>query len=52
MLSYDVSENQELFAKVEVNCGGYLPRRFGEVNIHLYSPTLRRIIVLVYATQV
>ena len=25
---------------------------FGEVNIHRYSPTLRRIIVLVYTTQV
>ena len=31
---------------------GYLPSRFGEVNIHRYSPTLRRIIVLVYTTQV
>ena len=40
-----------LFAEVEVNSGGYLPSRFGEVNIHRYSPTLRRIIVLVYTTQ-
>ena len=37
--------------RVEVNSGGYLPSRFGEVNIHRYSPALRRIIVLVYTTQ-
>ena len=43
---------QQLFAEVEVNSGGYLPSRFSEVNIHRYSPTLRRIIVLVYTTQV
>ena len=35
-----------------MNSGGYLSIRFGEVNIHSYSPTLRRIIVLVYTTQV
>ena len=40
------------FAEVEVNSGGYLTSRFGEVNIHRYSPTLRRINVLVYTTQV
>ena len=28
-----------------VNSGGYLPRRSGSVNIHRYSPPLRRIIV-------
>ena len=42
---------KQLFASVSVNSGGYLPSRFGEVNIHRYSPTLRRIIVLVYTTQ-
>ena len=47
-LKYD---NYQLFAKVEVNSGGHLPSRFGEVNIHRYSPTLRRIIALVYTTQ-
>ena len=35
-----------------MNSGGYLPSRFGEVNIHCYSPTLSRIILLVYTTQV
>ena len=39
-------------AEVQVNSGGYLPNRFGKVNIHRYSPTLRRIIVLIYTTQV
>ena len=28
-----------------MNSGGYLPRRSGSVNIHRYSPPLRRIIV-------
>ena len=28
-----------------MNSGGYLPSRFGKVNIHRYSPKLRRIIV-------
>ena len=36
---------KQLFASVSVNSGGYLPRRRGSVNIHRYSPTLRRIIV-------
>ena len=36
---------KQLFAEVEVNSGGYSPSRFGEVNIHRYSPPLRRIIV-------
>ena len=36
---------KQLFAEVEVNSGGYLPRRSGSVNIHRYSPPLRRIIV-------
>ena len=30
---------------MEVNSGGYLPRRSGSVNIYRYSPPLRRIIV-------
>ena len=30
---------------MSVNGGGYLPRRSGSVNIHRYSPPLRRIIV-------
>ena len=30
---------------VSVNGGGYLPRRSGSINIHRYSPPLRRIIV-------
>ena len=30
---------------MSVNSGGYLPRRSGSVNIHRYSPPLRRIIV-------
>ena len=42
---------QQLFTEVEVSSGGYLPSCFGKVNIHCYSPTLRRIIVLVYTTQ-
>ena len=33
---------------MKVNSGGYLPSRFGEVNIHRYSPTLRRIIVTIH----
>ena len=36
---------KQLFASVSVNSGGYLPRRSGSVNIHHYSPPLRRIIV-------
>ena len=36
---------KQLFASVSVNSGGYLPRRSGSVNIHRYSPPLRRIIV-------
>ena len=36
---------------MEVNSGGYLPSRFLEVNIHRYSPTPRRIIVLVFIIQ-
>ena len=44
--------NKQLFAEVEVTSGGYLQSRFGEVNIHCYSLTLRRIIALVYTTQV
>ena len=36
---------KQLFASVSVNSGGYLPRRSGSVNIHRYSPSLRRIIV-------
>ena len=36
---------KQLFASVSVNGGGYLPRRSGSVNIHRYSPPLRRIIV-------
>ena len=35
----------QLFTEVEVNSGGWLPSRFGKVNIHCYSPTLRRIIL-------
>ena len=30
---------------MSVNSGGYLPRRSGSVNIHRYSPPLRRTIV-------
>ena len=33
---------KQLFASVSVNSGGYLPRRSGPVNIHRYSPPLRR----------
>ena len=51
-ISYSSSNILQLSAEVEVNSGGYLPSRFCEVNIHCYSPTLRWIIVLVYATQV
>ena len=36
---------KQLFASVSVNSSGYLPRRSGSVNIHRYSPPLRRIIV-------
>ena len=36
---------KQLFASVSVTSGGYLPRRSGSVNIHRYSPPLRRIIV-------
>ena len=36
---------KQLFASVSVNSGGHLPRRSGSVNIHRYSPPLRRIIV-------
>ena len=36
---------KQLFASVSVNSGRYLPRRSGSVNIHRYSPPLRRIIV-------
>ena len=36
---------KQLFASVSVNSGGYLPRWSGSVNIHRYSPPLRRIIV-------
>ena len=36
---------KQLFASVSVNSGGYLPRRSGLVNIHRYSPPLRRVIV-------
>ena len=36
---------KQLFASVSVNSGGYLPRQSGSVNIHRYSPPLRRIIV-------
>ena len=36
---------KQLFASVSVSSGGYLPRRSGSVNIHRYSPPLRRIIV-------
>ena len=36
---------KQLFASVSVNSGGYLPHRSGSVNIHRYSPPLRRIIV-------
>ena len=36
---------KQLFASVSVNSGGYLPCRSGSVNIHRYSPPLRRIIV-------
>ena len=36
---------KQLFASVSVNSGEYLPRRSGSVNIHRYSPPLRRIIV-------
>ena len=39
---------KQLFASVSVNSGGYLPRRSGSVNIHRYSPPLRRIIVNYY----
>ena len=31
---------KKLFAEVEVNSGGYLPRRRGSVYIHRYSPPL------------
>ena len=36
---------KQLFASVSVTSGGYLPRQSGSVNIHRYSPPLRRIIV-------
>ena len=36
---------KQLFASVSVNSGGYLPHWSGSVNIHRYSPPLRRIIV-------
>ena len=36
---------KQLFASVLVNSGGYSTRRSGSVNIHRYSPPLRRIIV-------
>ena len=36
---------KQLFTSVSVNSSGYLPRRSGSVNIHRYSPPLRRIIV-------
>ena len=36
---------KQLFASVSVNSGGYLPRRSGSLNVHRYSPLLRRIIV-------
>ena len=36
---------KQLFASVSVNSGGYLPRWSSWVNIHRYSPPLRRIIV-------
>ena len=36
---------KQLFASGSVNSGGYLPRWSGSVNIHPYSPPLRRIIV-------
>ena len=36
---------KQLFTEVEVNSGGYLPRRSSLVNIHNYSPPLRWIIV-------
>ena len=39
---------KQLFASVSVNSGGYSPRRSGSVNIHRYSPPLRRIIVKYY----
>ena len=38
---------KQLFASVSVNSGEYLPRRSGSVNIHRYSPPLRRIIVII-----
>ena len=36
---------QQLFALVSLNSGGYLPHQISSVNIHRYSPPLRRIIV-------
>ena len=35
------SVSVKVVAEVEVNSGGYLPRRGGSANIHHYSPPLR-----------
>ena len=45
---------EQLFTEVEMNSGGYLLslEEATAVNIHRYSPTLRWIIVLVYAKPV
>ena len=42
---------KQLFASVSVSSGGYLSRRSGSVNIHRYSPPLRRIIVNDHGAQ-
>ena len=45
--------SEQLFSEVEVNRPGYSPpsRECGELSILVFSPTLRRIIILAYTNQ-
>ena len=43
---------KQLFASVSMNSGRYLPRPSGSVNIHRYSPPLRRIIVKYFRSTI